>query len=343
VFFPEANLNFEYAIEIEPLGMLYGSAGAFLSPENLVGRSGSKFPPDAGTVAGLITRQTQPEPKKCTLQVAGPFWSLNENIYVPIPWKYIIGEDLKDSDEWYLKKQEDSDQSNYVWQRKKPDRDDISSTDLKWQTINSWNASLKRIRKTAKTSPWRYNSILHPSLEKDQRCVKGKDGLFLENSIQMDEGVRLFYLSTESIPNGWYRFGGESHLVEVQCELLKHRSPKFDQLLHHEDHTIQKSFALITPGVWGSNRLSYRYPQNWQFGEPAAMLTDKPIPWRYRLEHRLQRGRYAVPPGSVYVLKQSIDRLWRDWPEAWFPKEGLPLKNLGCGLALPIDIEGLEN
>ena len=45
---------FKYLIRVHPLGMLYGSAGAFLSPENLVGRSGAKFPPEASTLAGLF-------------------------------------------------------------------------------------------------------------------------------------------------------------------------------------------------------------------------------------------------------------------------------------------------
>ena len=37
--------QFQYLIKISPLGFMYGSAGGFLSPENLVGRAGAKFPP----------------------------------------------------------------------------------------------------------------------------------------------------------------------------------------------------------------------------------------------------------------------------------------------------------
>jgi len=37
-------MMFKYLAIIEPLGFLYGSAGRFLSPENLVGRSGANFP-----------------------------------------------------------------------------------------------------------------------------------------------------------------------------------------------------------------------------------------------------------------------------------------------------------
>lgn len=92
------------------------------------------------------------------------------------------------------------------------------------------------------------------------------------------------------------------------------------------------------------------------------MLTDKPVPYRYRIgqsrqEHeknfdpaydssktgRLSRGRYAVPPGSVYVFREPLNRTWWDFPNEWFPKEGFPLKHLGCGLCLPVKIKGLPN
>ncbi|MEQ8961174.1 MAG: hypothetical protein RLP02_25165, partial [Coleofasciculus sp. C2-GNP5-27] len=56
---------------------------------------------------------------------------------------------------------------------------------------------------------------------------------------------------------------------------------------------------------------------------------------------RLSRGRYAVPPGSVYVFKHPLNLTWWDFPDAWFPQEGFPLKHLGCGLCFPIDIKGL--
>ncbi|WP_321572285.1 hypothetical protein [Calothrix sp. PCC 6303] len=45
---------FKYLISIHPLGFMYGCSGEFLSPENLVGRSGRKFPPEAATLSGLI-------------------------------------------------------------------------------------------------------------------------------------------------------------------------------------------------------------------------------------------------------------------------------------------------
>ena len=46
----------DHLLQITPLGLLYGSAGGFLSPENLVGRSGNKFPPSSATVSGLYAQ-----------------------------------------------------------------------------------------------------------------------------------------------------------------------------------------------------------------------------------------------------------------------------------------------
>ena len=85
------------------------------------------------------------------------------------------------------------------------------------------------------------------------------------------------------------------------------------------------------------------------------MLTDRPIPYRYRLGERkideqgkhyqagrMSRGRYAVPTGTVYVFKNPLNQPWCEWSEEWFPKEGFSLKLLGCNLCLPLNIEGVE-
>jgi CRISPR-associated protein Cmr3 len=112
-------LQFKYLVIVSPLGFLYGSAGAFLSPENLVGRSGAKFPPDAGTLAGLFFSENKqqsfaPQDKlRNELFVAGPFWACQKdrkNFYVPMPRHRIIENDLRD-DEWQLNPQR-------KWERK---------------------------------------------------------------------------------------------------------------------------------------------------------------------------------------------------------------------------------
>ncbi len=135
--------------------------------------------------------------------------------------------------------------------------------------------------------------------------------------------------------------------------------PLADHILKRLQVPVQMSFALITPGVWGSNQLSYRYPKHSQqqvFAEDnnkIALLTDKAVSYRYRIGYgdkpekkqdfrirdpgRLSRGRYAVPAGSVYVLREPINRSWWDFPEDWFPEKGL-LQKMGCGLCLPITL-----
>lgn len=332
---------FKYLVIVSPLGFLYGSAGAFLSPENLVGRSGAKFPPDASTMAGLFFSENKcneiaaHDKLKHELFVSGPFWAKQdapENFYVPIPRHRII-EDGKD-DEWKLNAQR-------KWERD-PEKQDIKG-EYHWQSVDSWNRpKTSDIRKNSEMShaPWEYVSFLHPQMKLDERHVLAEDGLFLENAVQMDDDFCLVYLSTHPLKDGWYRFGGEGHMVEIHCHEITPDST-IDQLLH-PDNKIKHACALITPGVWGSNHLSHRYPKNSDFPkEGIKMLTDKTIPYRYRSRGKLGRGRYAVPPGTVYVFKKPLEKTWWEFPDQWFPKEGFPIKHLGCGLCLPIQVNSV--
>lgn len=359
---------FKFLITVQPLGFMYGSAGAFLSPENLVGRSGSKFPPDAATLSGLFF-STNKEKQFAThnelqdkLYIAGPFWAKveqPEDFYVPLPRHKVINKETYDewkikSYKWCLKSQETpseeedepkQDESEYRWLRIDYWQDDVETI---WQDRDANSPSVAE-------KCWEYVSVLHPRLKKRERHVLEQDGLFLENAVQMKEDTCLVYLSTYELPNGWYQFGGESHIVEVNSIKLTDESLIIKKLRS----PIQKAFALITPGVWGSNMLSHRYPQHQSFAydcNKIKLLTDKAVPYRYRIGYgdkhkeefqtrsagRLSRGRYAVPSGSVYVLKQPLKQTWWDFPKDWFPEKGL-LKKFGAGLCLPINIEGLEN
>jgi CRISPR-associated protein Cmr3 len=354
---------FTHLITISPLGFLYGSAGAFLSPENLVGRSGSKFPPDASTLAGLIfsaqrSQSELPDPQKQkalsqSLFVAGPFWanlSQPDLFYVPMPRHKIVGE--IGTDQWQV--------DRWRWQRQNREAYPDLEADYTWLRIDAWDDPPEVIQanRLAAKDPWEFLPMLHPSLKADERHVRDEDGLFLENAVQLlsnswdgtDEEICLVYLSTVSLESGWYRFGGENHLVEVNSIEIQ----ETDVIRTLLERPIVQSLALITPGIWGSNHLSLRYPRHPDFPKNRPlMLTDRPVPYRYRNggqssvpevprhEGRLSRGRYAVPAGTVYVFKQSIDRSWWNWSEEWFPREGFPLKHLGCNLGLPIDIEGV--
>ncbi len=337
---------FKYLITVMPLGLLYGSAGAFLSPDNLVGRSGAKFPPDAATLAGLFFGANKQmeiadhETLKYQLHVAGPFWAKSledaESFYVPIPRHRIIAQG--DEDEWRLDERR-------KWQRDSDPKKQELEAEYRWQRIDSWSQSTRQIRKeSAEKVPWLPLTFLHPQMQQEQRHVLEQDGLFLESAVQMDEDSCLVYLSTHAIPDGWYRFGGEGHMVEISSQAIAPES-KINKLLNTK---IQKAFALITPGVWGSKNLSYRYPKHEAFPRGGMQtLTDKPVPFRYRIGHRatergrLGRGRYGVPAGTVYALKEPLDKTWWEFPEEWFPREGFPLKHLGCGLCLPVAIQGL--
>lgn len=353
---------FQWLIQVKPLGFLYGSAGAFLSAENLVGKSGAKFPPDASVMSGLILRTYQEKKPdgvgkiKKELTVAGAFWAKDDDLsdrvfYVPIPRSRTIGED--ESAEWEIQ--------DHKWHREQREL----QADYSWQRIDDWDNSAEDIRKNGGAKgAWKFNPFLHPQMQSDQRHVLEKDGLFLENAVQMDEDISLVYLSTHKLTNGWYRFGGEGHLVEITSHGLN-KDSVINKLLNTP---IQRGFALITPGVWGTNNLSKRYPTALKTDYKLShLLTDRPIPFRYRLgkgtnnetkelknSSVLGVGRYAVPAGTVYVLKHPLDEkhnTWWKFPNDWFPQsskttssegENTLLKQLGCGLCLPIKIKGVD-
>ncbi len=363
---------FTHLIIIEPLGLLYGSAGRFLSPENLVGRSGTSFPPSAATLSGLFAASQGKDVDIRDLMLAGPFWAWNknpQNFYVPTPYNCLVKHgkithflswhknNVNDEGEWLPLAVDKFDKGTWIAIRH-------------WKRINSDNQQ-QCLRIKVATCPWKYNPHLHPRLKEDERRVNEdseRGSLFLENAVQLDPDACLVYLSNTELTPGWYRFGGEGHMVDVKCIDL---SPTVQNLLKQP---VGRAFALITPAVWGSNRLSKRVPvylekrsqsfyeqeepvpetQEKEVWKLEALFTQRPIPFRYRLGNRdkdepqeeckqssqspklLSRGRYAVPAGSVYVLEEEITEPWQEWDVNWFPQEGPSLKRWGCGFALPL-------
>ena len=359
--------EFNYLFVIQPLGFLYASAGRFLSPENLVGRSGTSFPPSAATVSGLFAARYGNQNKEIQdLCIAGPFWGktnevfsqtseeeLKQNFYVPTPFIYLV----KNGKICHKMRWDRQHQGWFDEEGKEPDDKFEKGT---WLAIAYWNQPTQ-----VEKAPWKFCPHLHPKLETDERrVVRKKEGeeqagsLFLENAVQLDSDTCLVYLSNLDLEAGWYRFGGEGHLVEVNCVKL---NQKHKNLLNKP---VGNCFAIITPGVWGSNRLSYREPIQLHKGNPdrykpekqdsnhqknwevETIYTERPFPFRYRLGNHnnhhenqpklLSRGRYAIPAGTVYVLKQPLNQPWIDWDINWFPQEGPSLKRWGCGLALPL-------
>jgi CRISPR-associated protein Cmr3 len=355
--------QFNHLIIIEPLGFLYGSAGRFLSPENLVGRSGTSFPPSSATVSGIFAANLQSKDELNNLCIAGPFWGQTEdvitnyNFYVPTPLNYLVkNRQIELKLHWDKEKKGWFDETG-----KEPPADKFEKGT--WIAISDWEKPTQ-----VEKNPWKFNPHLHPRLALDQRHViiekegEEKQGsLFLENAVQMPSETCLVYLASHKLESGWYRFGGEGHLGEITCQPIDENS-KIKQLLKQP---VGDQFALITPAIWGSNRLSYRTPISLENGDTDSnnqevwdlktIYTSRPYPYRYRLgnhappdskteEHQvsknqpklLSRGRYAVPAGTVYVLEDSLSEPWLDWDENWFPVEGVSLKRWGCGLALPV-------
>jgi CRISPR-associated protein Cmr3 len=360
----QTTYELKYLIIIEPLGFLYGSAGRFLSPENLVGRSGAKFPPSSATVSGIFAANL-PQDELKNLCIAGAFWGntdqviTNSNFYVPTPLNYLVKNgQIVSKLNWY-----DQEKGWFIHEKGEAPNDKFDKGT--WISINNWQNPTE-----VKKAPWLFNPHLHPRLALDQRRVyiedentpadEKKGSLFLENAVQMPPETCLVYLSSHQLESGWYRFGGEGHLVEVTCQVIDENS-KIKELL---DEKIEDKFALITPAIWGSNRLSYRYPiplkkgntdqssqdnpdsNNQGSWDIKTIFTSRPYPYRYRLGNHdqastnqpklLSRGRYAVPAGTVYILEIPLSKPWLNWDENWFPYEGYSLKRWGCGLALPV-------
>jgi CRISPR-associated protein Cmr3 len=346
---------FKFLIQIEPLGLLYGSAGRFLSPENLVGRSGMSFPPSSATVSGMFAaaKGWRDPAKGQEFYIAGPFWSTCEepqNFYVPTPFHCLVKDDQivevmqwQDCCELPYEGAEPMLWETGVWAvdeegLRLPSNDKFQKGT--WMAIGDWEMLRLGAKPRVKKEPWKELPHLHPKLATDQRRVTTDlegGSLFLENAMQMEPGTCLVYLASEPIDEGWYRFGGEGHMVEVRCEAIG------EPLMELLAEPVGDRFALITPAVWGSNRLSGRSTQAWE--TVTTMLTERPTPFRYRLgDHegqkpgqpkRLSRGRYAVSAGTVYVMKEELPP-WADWSQEWFPKEGPSLKRWGLGLALRI-------
>ncbi|MCS6958624.1 MAG: type III-B CRISPR module-associated Cmr3 family protein [Pseudanabaenaceae cyanobacterium SKYGB_i_bin29] len=311
---------FRYIISINPLGFLYGSRGRFLSPENLVGRSGAAFPPLAVAITGLFAHRESMALKDSNFAVAGPFWAYDndlQNFFVPTPFHLLVeGNKVVHRLVWNGTKWVDSEGAK------------ISGkfTENTWLPIKQWQNP-----QTVEAAPWKFIPHLHPRLAEEERTVRqdNEEGsLFLENAVQMPPNCRLIYLATDRLDNGWYRFGGEGHLVNVECVEI---SAAVQAIL---DRPVGGNFALITAAVWGSNRQSLRYPEEWE-RKLEALLTARPIPFRYRLGGRLSRGHYATPPGTVYVLNEGLES-WYAWDENIFPKSAYSYKRWGCGLALAV-------
>ena len=175
-------VKLQHIITISPLGMLYGSAGPFLSPENLVGRSGDRFPPSSTTLAGLYgATQWQGTDSLNDLYVVEPFWAKRDAVqkfYVPTPLNFRVKYDA-DRDQHHIEErwQWNEDQGWHLPSKIK-EKKAASNT---WVSIEHWSQLQHFPSKTNNQSPsipvtttkeiWKYHPHLHPRLEEEQRRV----------------------------------------------------------------------------------------------------------------------------------------------------------------------------
>lgn len=340
-------MPFQHLISLEPLGLLYGSSGRFLSADNLTGLAGEHFPPDSPAFAGLIAGQL-PRDRVRDLHTAGPFWcrldegELDPRLPAPLTLLQNDGGAVAARLHWQPEAG--------AWQ---PDCDcGPKPAQGGWVRLSQWGRwSSPDLQVEA--NPWKATPHLHPRLEDDQRVSAQEGALFLELAMALESGVALAYLSSEAIPEGCYRFGGEGHLVQLRCHPIPARL--LELLACPQGFGPEQPLALITPAVWGSRKLSMREPLDaarspashpWRMHQQGpGILTDRPRPWRFRLgsgaegqaSRRLARGRWCLPAGSCYALPEGLQLPpWAQWPESWFPSEGFSFRHFGTGLALPL-------
>ncbi|MBE9040270.1 CRISPR-associated protein Cmr3 [Oscillatoriales cyanobacterium LEGE 11467] len=320
---------FNFLIAIEPLGWLSSGAGQFATSGNISVRTRTSFPPHTPTLSGLYAlNYNDSELEK--LQLAGPFWAKTDdpqNFYIPTPFNYSIAD-------WKINDRLIWNSNTHQWQTGSGVAlSDLPPSPASWISIHDWHQPQQ-----TQPNPWIQFPVCHSRLKLDERqlALDEQSNLFQENVIQMNPATCLVYLANLPLPNSWYRFGGESHIVNLDCLDL---AVDTQQLLNQRPG---KTFTLISPTIWGSNRLSYTEPINIRNDEREpiwdieAILTQPPSAFRHRLGGKLSRGRYAVPAGTVYVLNSPLMTTWQEWPEAWFPSEGYSFKRWGCGLALPL-------
>lgn len=351
---------FQHLILLEPLGLMYGSSGRLLSPEALTGRASEHFPPDSPVISGLLaSRLTRGE--VWDLHTAGPFWQHPE-LGQMVPAPFTLLQEIEGGERFSTRRlvwcvnQGTDDLSPSGWRPSDGEKPPRKAPSGGWIALKDWDRVGQPGNRIAiHDNPWRAVPHLHPRLKDDERISAGDGALFLEYGIAMRSGVALSYLSSHAIEEGVYRFGGEGHLVQLRL------APIPEALLQGLAEPLAGAFALITPGIWGSPKLSLREPiiseggrgmHPWhRDGQAPGILTDKPRPWRHRLgagngqpdaqgrdkKRRLSRGRWAMPAGSCYQLSGGPLQPWAEWHDNWFPKEGFSFKQLGTALALPIN------
>lgn len=197
---------FSHLVIIEALGLLYGSAGKFLSPENLVGRAGTSFPPSAATLSGIFAASMGGEQESLkNLQLAGAFWTFNDNIqnfYVPTPLNCLVkNNQIKYQLVWY-----DSPKNEWLLANGKKAPNDKYQSGT-WIAIQDWERLQKEEKPEVKNTngtAWKSIPHLHPKLKQDERTVdeESEGSLFLENGIQLNPDVSLVYLSNSYLSTG---------------------------------------------------------------------------------------------------------------------------------------------
>ena len=169
--------------------------------------------------------------------------------------------------------------------------------------------------------PWAVQVLPHIHMETGARQVRDSDGYFTEVAIRLKPGWKLVAgMSKEISETQVVRLGGEGHRALVMP--LKDWQG-WDELKKFQTPTAEGHIAyLLTPGLARAetNAPVYgAYPHEWR-DRLAGCATSRPLLWggvssiKRRLPNSDQQGelelallpqRAFVPPGTVYVFKES--------------------------------------
>ncbi|MEG4230839.1 type III-B CRISPR module-associated Cmr3 family protein [Microcoleus sp. Pol11C3] len=184
------------------------------------------------------------------------------------------------------------------------------------------------------SDPWSVQVLPHIHMETGARQVRDSDGYFTEVAIRLKPGWKLVAgMSKEISETQVVRLGGEGHraLVSPLKDLLQLKNghwPDWEDLKefltpNSESPPSESKVAyLLTPGLARAetNAPVYgAYPCEWR-DRLAGCATSRPLLWggvsniKRRLPNSQEKGntefallpqRAFVPPGTVYVFKES--------------------------------------
>ncbi len=227
--------------------------------------SASVFPPPGHAIAGALRGLLGKE----HLQLTGPFFCRDENLYFPRPLGFVNSTPLLP-----LKWENQSPMHQALWDEYQPcplvkpegislensESSEVFRQYLPYSVIKEYLevGQINRQHWTAtpgsyEDKPWIVETRPHNAMQEGTRQVKDADGYFVENAIRMQPGWSLAIACDREIETPvTLRLGGEGHQAILQrCDALGQQWESLQQRSQQNFDQGGKSLAyLVTPGVF---------------------------------------------------------------------------------------------